>query len=77
MTAATDSLDRRVVAHLRWCGRRGEYPTVAEITEALSTPMSSIRAALKRLDAAGEIAQVGIASNNARTWALWKPREGS
>ena len=66
MTAATDQLDRRIVAHLR----RNDALTVAEITEALATPMSSIRAALKRLDAAGEVAQVGITFNGARTWTV-------
>jgi DNA-binding Lrp family transcriptional regulator len=70
MTLATDRLDRRIVAHLR----NRSAPTVAEITEALAAPMSSVRAALKRLDAAGEITRVGVAANGARTWALI-PRE--
>lgn len=64
MTTATDQLDRRIVAYLRRCDPR----TVAEITEALATPMSSVRAALKRLEAAGEVAQIGITFNGARTW---------
>jgi DNA-binding Lrp family transcriptional regulator len=75
VTLATDQLDRRIIAHLRRVARQNDAaPTVAEITEALTTPMSSIRAALNRLDAAGEIAQIGIAANGARTWAA-VPRE--
>lgn len=71
MTAATDQLDRKIVAYLR----RTEALTAAEITEALSVPMSSVRAALKRLDEAGEVARLGVAANNAYTWACWNPRE--
>lgn len=76
MTDATDALDRRVIAHLRRIERRNEAaPTVAEITEALTTPMSSVRASLGRLLDSGDVTQVGVAANNARTWALIPRKE--
>jgi DNA-binding IclR family transcriptional regulator len=71
VTDYTDHVDRLITDRLRRCERRGEGAQTAwEISEATGVPMSTVRAALKRLTAAREIRQLGTGPNGARTWVL-------
>jgi DNA-binding transcriptional regulator PaaX len=70
MTRATDRIDRQIRTHLRRPRQIEWPPTVGDIYDDLSIPTSSIRAAIRRLLAAGEIEQSGVSNRNAATWRL-------
>ena len=70
MTHATDRIDQRIRTHLRRPPQLEWPPTVGDIYNDLGIPLASVRASIRRLTAAGEIEQAGVANRNAATWRL-------
>lgn len=53
-----------------YLARQQDPPTASEIAGAIGASVSSVSATLRRLAAAGQVAQLGVAYSGARTWAV-------